>query len=261
MAMDQGLAGKTAIVTGASRGIGLAIAEKLAAEGVHVLLVARSGDLLAAHAERLSRVTPCAAFAADLRDADAASQAVAAAIARFGRLDFLVNNAGATKRGDFAALTDGDFLDGFALKFHGTVRMTRAAWAALKESRGAIVNIIGVGGRMASGDFTIGGTVNAALFNFTKAIAQPATRDGIRVNGINPGWIETDRLKARLAQAAKDKGVDEATARAQALAELKIARFGQPAEIADLAAQLLSPRFAYVQGALIDCDGGLTRAL
>lgn len=259
--MDQGLAGKAAIVTGASRGIGLAIAEKLAAEGVNVLLVARSAGELDAHAARLSRQTTCAAFAIDLREADAAAKAVAAAIARFGRIDFLVNNAGATKRGDFAALTDDDFLDGFALKFHGTVRMTRAAWAALKESRGAIVNIIGIGGRMAAGDFTIGGTVNAALFNFTKAIAQPATRDGIRVNGINPGWIETDRLKGRLAQAAKDKGVDEATARAQALADLKIARFGQPAEIAELAAQLLSPRFAYVQGALIDCDGGLTRAL
>ncbi len=259
--MDQGLAGKTAIVTGASRGIGLAIAEKLAAEGVNVLLVARSGDLLATHAERLSQVTPCAAFAADLREPEAASHVVAAAIARFGRLDFLVNNAGATKRGDFATLTDGDFQDGFALKFHGTVRMTRAAWPALKESRGAIVNIIGSGGRMASGDFTIGGSVNAALFNFTKAIAQPAMRDGIRVNGINPGWIETDRLKGRLAQAAKDKGIDEATARAQALADLKVARFGQPAEIADLAAALLGPRFAYVQGALIDCDGGLTRAL
>ncbi|MBL0932910.1 MAG: SDR family NAD(P)-dependent oxidoreductase, partial [Alphaproteobacteria bacterium] len=138
--MDQGLAGKTAIVTGASRGIGLAIAEKLAAEGVNVLLVARSGDLLSAHADRLSRTTPCAAFAADLRDADAASQAVAPARARFGRLDFLVNNAGATKRGDFATLSVADFHDASALKFNGTVRMMRPARAALTESRGAIVN-------------------------------------------------------------------------------------------------------------------------
>ncbi|MCM0021701.1 MAG: SDR family oxidoreductase [Tagaea sp.] len=259
--MDPNIGGKSAIVTGASRGIGLAIAEKLSASGVNVTLVARSAGELEAHAARLSRTTPAHAHAADLRAPDAAEAAVAAALARFGRLDFLVNNAGATKRGDFAALTDDDFLDGFALKFHGYVRMTRAAWPALKASGGGIVNIVGAGGRTAAGDFTIGGAVNAALFNFTKAIAQPATRDGIRVNAINPGWIETDRLKARLAQSAKDRGLDEASAKAAILAELKIARFGQPAEIGDLVCVLLGPHMAYVQGALIDCDGGLTRAL
>jgi NAD(P)-dependent dehydrogenase (short-subunit alcohol dehydrogenase family) len=259
--MDLELAGKTAIVTGASRGIGLAIAEKLAASGVNVALVARSAAALDAQAARLSHQAKSIAFAADLRDADAADKAVAATLAQFGQLDFLVNNAGATKRGDFAALSDADFLDGFALKFHGTVRMTRAAWAPLKAASGAVVNIIGIGGRMAAADFTIGGTVNAALYNFTRAIAQKATADGIRVNGINPGWIETDRLKGRLAQAAKDKGVDEAAARAATLAELKVARFGQPAEIAELTAQLLSPRMAYVQGALVECDGGMNRAL
>lgn len=259
--MDLDIGGKTAIVTGASRGIGLAIAEKLAESGVNVVLVARSAAELDAHATRLSRQTKSVALAADLREPDAAAQAVALAVTRFGRLDFLVNNAGATKRGDFAALTDADFLDGFALKFHGYVRMTRAAWPALKASGGAIVNIIGAGGRSAAGDFTIGGSVNAALFNFTKAIAQPATRDGIRVNAINPGWIETDRLKTRLAQSAKDRGMDEASARAATLAELKVARFGQPKDIAELVCVLLSPRTAYVHGALIDCDGGLTRAI
>lgn len=259
--MDLNIGGKTAIVTGASRGIGLAIAEALAESGVNVVLVARSAGELDAHAKRLSRQTKALAHAADLREADAAEKAVAAALARFGRLDFLVNNAGATKRGEFASLTDADFLDGFALKFHGTARMTRAAWPALKASGGAIVNIVGVGGRSAAGDFAIGGSVNAALFNFTKAIAQPATRDGIRVNAINPGWIETDRLKTRLAQSAKDKGLDDTSARAAILAELKVGRFGQPADIAELVRILLSPRTAYVHGALIDCDGGLTRAI
>ena len=173
--MDLEIGGKTALVTGASRGIGLAIAEKLAQAGVNTLLVARSADEIDAHAKRLSRQTKSYAHAADLRAPDAAEKAVAAALARFGRLDFLVNNAGATKRGAFAALTDDDFLDGFALKFHGYVRMTRAAWPALKTAGGAIVNIVGAGGRTAAGDFTIGGSVNAALYNFTKAIAQPAT--------------------------------------------------------------------------------------
>jgi 3-oxoacyl-[acyl-carrier protein] reductase len=259
--MNLGIGGKTAIVTGASRGIGLAIAEKLAESGVNVVLVARSAAEIAAHAKRLSRWTKCVAHAADLRDAEAAEAAVAAATAQFGRLDFLVNNAGATKRGDFASLTDEDFLDGFALKFHGYVRMTRASWPSLKKTGGAIVNIVGAGGRTAAGDFTIGGSVNAALFNFTKAIAQPAAQDGIRVNAINPGWIETDRLKTRLAQNAAARGLDEAAARAAILAELKIARFGRPGEIAELVRILLSSSTAYVHGALIDCDGGLTRAL
>lgn len=259
--MDLDISGKTAIVTGASRGIGLAIAEKLAQTGVNVVLVARSAGELDAHAARLSRHAKALAHAADLREPDAAEKAVAVAVSRFGRLDFLINNAGATKRGEFASLTDADFLDGFALKFHGYVRMTRAAWPALKAASGAIVNIVGVGGRTASGDFAIGGAVNAALYNFTKAIAQPATRDGIRVNAINPGWIETDRLKTRLAQSAKDRGMDEASAREAILAELKVARFGQPSDIAELTCLLLSPRTSYVQGALVDCDGGLTRAL
>lgn len=259
--MDLNIGGKTAIVTGASRGIGLAIAESLAESGVNVVLVARSAAEIEAHAKRLSRLTASVAHAADLREPDAAQKAVAEALARFGRLDFLVNNAGATKRGEFASLADADFLDGFALKFHGYVRMTRAAWPSLKKAGGAIVNIVGAGGRTAAGDFTIGGSVNAALYNFTKAIAQPATRDGIRVNAINPGWIETDRLKTRLAQTAKDRGIEEASARAAVLGELKVARFGQPADIAELVRILLSPRTAYVQGALIDCDGGLTRAL
>jgi NAD(P)-dependent dehydrogenase (short-subunit alcohol dehydrogenase family) len=259
--MDLNISGKTAIVTGASRGIGLAIAEKLAQAGVNVVLVARSAGELDAHAARLSRHAKALAHAADLREPDAAEKAVAVAVSRFGRLDFLINNAGATKRGEFASLTDADFLDGFALKFHGYVRMTRAAWPALEAASGAIVNIVGVGGRTASGDFAIGGAVNAALYNFTKAIAQPATRDGIRVNAINPGWIETDRLKTRLAQSAKDRGMDEASAREAILAELKVARFGQPSDIAELTCLLLSPRTSYVQGALVDCDGGLTRAL
>jgi NAD(P)-dependent dehydrogenase (short-subunit alcohol dehydrogenase family) len=259
--MDLNISGKTAIVTGASRGIGLAIAEKLAQTGVNVVLVARSAGELDAHAARLSRHAKALAHAADLREPDAAEKAVAVAVSRFGRLDFLINNAGATKRGEFASLTDADFLDGFALKFHGYVRMTRAAWPALEAASGAIVNIVGVGGRTASGDFAIGGAVNAALYNFTKAIAQPATRDGIRVNAINPGWIETDRLKTRLAQSAKDRGMDEASAREAILAELKVARFGQPSDIAELTCLLLSPRTSYVQGALVDCDGGLTRAL
>lgn len=256
--IDDGLDGKTALVTGASRGIGLAVAERLSAAGMKVALVARSADELAAHARRLPGAI---AIPADLREADAAAKAVAAALKAFGHLDVLVNNAGATKRGPFADLSDADFHDGFALKFHGYVRMTRAAWPALTARKGSIVNIIGRGGKTASADFTIGGSVNAALFNFTKAIAQQGLADGVRVNAINPGDIETGRLTGRLEKMASAEGIDVAEARRRSLDAMKLPRFGDPREVAEVAAFLAGNRSSYMQGAIVEVDLGQTRAI
>ncbi|MFN8505872.1 SDR family oxidoreductase [Kouleothrix sp.] len=257
--MDLQLAGKVAIVTGASRGIGRAIAEALAAEGAQLLLVARSAGQLAELAAALP--TRCVAHPADLRLPEAPAAAVAAAISTFGQLDMLVNNAGATTRGDFLALGDDAWADGFALKFFGAMRLCRAAWPHLQATRGAIVNIAGVGGRTGSAEFTIGGSVNAALLNFTKALADRGVQDGVRVNALNPGSIATDRLTTRVRRAAAERGVDEASA-AQGMAQaLKIARFGEPAEIARVVAFLLSPLASYCQGAIVDVDGGQTRTL
>ena len=103
-----------------------------------------------------------------------------------GRLDLLVNNAGATKRGDFLALSDSDWADGFALKFFGAMRLSRAAWPHLCSSSGTIVNIVGIGGRTGQAEFAIGGAVNAALLNLTKVLADRGVKDGVRVNAINP---------------------------------------------------------------------------
>jgi len=127
--MDLELSGKVAIVTGASRGIGRAIAETLSGEGMHLALVARSGDQLEALASSLQ--TPALVLAVDLREPGVPAQIVAATVARFGRLDLLVNNAGATKRGDFLELSDDDWSDGYALKFYGAMRCSRAAWPHL----------------------------------------------------------------------------------------------------------------------------------
>ena len=150
--MELNLSGKTALVTGASRGIGASVALELAREGVHVCLAARDRaklDEVAASIATISGSNRTTVIAGDLREPAAVKAAVDAAIAAFGRLDILVNNAGATKRADFFALTEEDWQDGFALKFHGYVRATRAAWPHLREFHGCIVNIVGIGSRSA----------------------------------------------------------------------------------------------------------------
>jgi len=257
--MDLQLSGKVGIVTGASRGIGRAIAELLAAEGMRLVVAARSRDALAALAASLG--ADCVAEAVDLREPDAAATVVGAAVARFGGIDLVVNNAGATRRGDFLTLSDDDWADGFALKFFGAMRLSRAAWPHLGERRGAIVNIAGIGGRTGSAEFTIGGSVNAAVLNLTKALADRGMRDGVRVNAVNPASIATERLEARIAKLAAERGIDEAEAAAEMQRRAGVSRFGEPAEVARAVAFLASPQAAYCQGVVLDVDGGVTRTL
>ena len=128
-------------------------------------------------------------------------------IARFGRIDIVVNNAGATPRGDFLAFDDAAWDDGFALKFFGAVRLCRAAWPHLVEAQGCIVNIAGIGGRTGNAEFTIGGSVNAALLNLTKALADRGVRDGVRVNAVNPSGIATERTQVRIDRLAAERGI------------------------------------------------------
>ncbi|RVT95758.1 SDR family oxidoreductase [Rhodovarius crocodyli] len=252
--MEPTLQGKRALVSGASKGIGLAIARRLAAAGARVALAARG-------APPLEGMPGAIAIPADLRDADACAGAVARAVEAFGGLDIFVHSAGATQRGDFLALDDAAWADGYALKFMGAVRLLRAAWPHLKAARGNAVLIAGVGGRVASADFTIGGSVNAALMNFTKAMADRGVQDGVRVNCINPGSIRTDRLTGRIATMAKERGVDMQAAAGLIAAETGVSRFGEPEEIAEIVAFLAGPGAGYIQGAILDADGGWVRAV
>lgn len=257
--MNLNLTNKVAIVTGASRGIGRSIAEVLAHEGMRLIVAARSRDLLQEVAQSCNAAA--IPFVADLRDDQAPQKLVEFAGATFGRLDCLVNNAGATKRGDFLQLTDADWRDGFALKFYSAVRCSRAAWPQLVQTQGSIINIVGVGGRTGSAEFAIGGAVNAALLNLTKVLADRGIREGVRVNAINPGAITTDRLQNRITQLAADTGIAAAAAAAQLAAHLGVQRFGAPADIAAAVAFLASAQSSYCQGAILDIDGGQTKTL
>lgn len=172
-----------------------------------------------------------------------------------------MNNAGATKRGDFFELTDEDWADGFALKFFGAVRLTRAAWPHLKAAGGSVVNIAGVGGRTPGADFTIGGSVNAAMATFTKAMADVGLRDGVQVNLINPGSIRTERFQKRLVTLAMEKGVSIDAAERQFAADARVTKIGDPSEIAALVAFIVGPEGRLFHGSLIDMDAGATKTV
>jgi NAD(P)-dependent dehydrogenase (short-subunit alcohol dehydrogenase family) len=259
---ERRLAGKVAIVTGGSRGIGRAIAIRLAEEGAKLVLAARDKRNLAkAAAEIGARGGTATPVSGDLRDAEMPAAVVRAALETYGGIDVVVNNAGATKRGDFLELSDSDWADGFALKFFGAVRLVRAAWPHLKERRGSVLNIIGVGGRTPGAEFTIGGSVNGACLSFTKALADIGVRDGVQVNAINPGAVKTDRLRGWLEKAAAQQGGSVEAAAEQMVRRANTVRLGEPEDIAGLAAFVVSPQGRFLQGALIDMDGGQTKTV
>jgi len=259
--MELNLAGKVAIVTGASRGIGAAIAQELAREGCGVMLAARSAEDLQARAREIDDPSRVEVHPSDLRESAAPAALVAATIARFGRIDIIVCNAGATKRGDFLTLTDADWQDGFALKFFAHTRLAKAAWPHLRERKGSVVLISGVGGRTPGAEFTIGGSVNAAVQSFSKALADRGAADGVQVNTVNPGDIRTDRFDRRLKAAMQSWGVDAREAEKRMVAEESLTRIGEPADVASLVSFIVSPRGSYLHGALIDIDGGKTKTM
>jgi NAD(P)-dependent dehydrogenase (short-subunit alcohol dehydrogenase family) len=260
--MEFGLEGKIAIVTGASRGIGAAIAVELAREGCDVALAARSQDGLEATSKRIEALGRRAlVHVADLREENAPEALVDAALGRFGRLDTVVCNAGATKRGDFLALSEEDWADGYALKFTAHRRLARAAWPHLSAAKGSITFIVGVGGRTPGAEFTIGGSVNAALLSLAKALTDKGIEDGVRINAINPGAVATDRLKTRIRALAQKLGISEDEARGRMVKELNSAGFGEPEDIAALVAFATGQRGRFLNGAIIDMDGGQTKTL
>ena len=261
--MELGLQGKVALVTGASRGIGEGIAMSLADEGCDLLITGRDEAALKAVASAISAKGRKAAISVlDLRKQGTEKPLVEAVRREFGRLDILVNNAGATKRGNFLTeLSDADWADGFALKFFAHVRLTREAWPLLKTQRGSLVTIAGIGGKEPEAPFTIGSSVNAACVAFSKAMADIGKTDGVQVNAINPGRVETERLWRRFRETMEKTGRDEAAVREEYRADFNISRFGTVKDLGSLIAFMSSSQGRWLHGATIDIDGGEVKSV
>ncbi len=261
--MELGLAGKIALVTGSSQGIGQAIALKLAEEGAKVMLTARDHSSLESVAHKIRACGGEAKIhAADMVAPGEPERIVEAARRGFGGLDILVNSAGATKAVDFLACTADDLHAGFAVKYFAHFLLTKAAWPLLKERKGTVLAIVGIRSRTPDPDSMIATSVNSACVGFMKALADRGVRDGVQVNVINPGSVQTERFKRGLLQRhMAATGLDQDAAKADIVRTYRITRLGVPEDIAALASFVVSPPARWLQGSIIDMDGGITKSL
>jgi 3-oxoacyl-[acyl-carrier protein] reductase len=262
--MELGLRGRTALVTGASLGIGRAIARELAAEGVAVAMVARNPDRLAEAAAAIAAETGARTvpLAADLADAAQLDSAVARAEAALGRIDILVNNAGATPMGRIAESDDATWRKSLDLKLMGYMRCARLLVPGMRARRwGRVVNIIGRSGHQPRATYIVGSSVNAALLSFTHALAQECAPDNVLVIGVNPGPIATPRWDALVEQGAAGSGRDPGAENAAAIGSVALGRLGTVEEVSGLVAFLCSDRAGFITGTNIDIDGGGTRCI
>jgi NAD(P)-dependent dehydrogenase (short-subunit alcohol dehydrogenase family) len=257
--MTNEFEGKVVVVSGGSRGIGRAIALAFAREGAQTVLAASNAANLEAAAKAVAAGGPAPmTVAGDLRTLAGCEQLFAQVSERFQRCDVLVNNAGATKGGKFFEQPDELWSDGFALKFHAAVRLTRLFWPLLKAAHGNIVNVVGGAARTPGPEFLIGGAVNAAFANFAKGLTALGNRDDININVVHPGVTQTERYEQLTQQFAKAQGKTVDEVRAEALAKSGLRRVGQPEDVAALAVFLCSARARHIHGTAIAIDGGGT---
>lgn len=254
--MDLKLRDSAVLITGASQGIGQALAEAFAEEGAKLHLVARSGQKLEAIASRLASEhgVLVTTHALDLTEAGAIETLVDAV----GDVDIIVNNAGAIPAGDLWAVDDLRWRQAWDLKVHGYINLTRSAYPRMKaRGQGVIVNVIGMGGENFDFNYIAGSTGNAGLMAFTRALGGRSLDDGVRVVGVNPGAVATERfinfLKLRAAERLGDAARYE-----ELLASYPLQRAADPREIADLVVFLASPRSGYTSGSIFTVDGGVT---
>ena len=253
--MDLQLAGKSALITGASKGIGRATALTMAAEGCSLHLAARSGKEL----EQLQQdIRAQHRVQVDLHLGDlSTTQSMVALAEAVGEVDILINNAGDIPAGTIEALTDAEWRRGFDLKLFGYINLTREIYTRMKKrGSGVIINDIGNSGENWDYNYVAGSTGNAALMSFTRAIGGVSLDYGVRVIGVNPGPIATDRMVRIMKRRARDNLGDEARWQ-EYLKDYPAGRMGTDQEVADLITFLASPRAGYITGTIVTIDGGI----
>ena len=251
-----------AIVTGASQGIGEAAAIRLARDFSALALVARSRANLERTAEAVKAAgAEALVIDADLAQPSAAQAVVDQALTAFGRIDALLNIAGAVPQIDLFEMTDAQWEDGLALKLHGARRLTIAAWPALKAAKGSVVLMSGNSAVFPKAPYAAVGTINAAIAALAKAFSDRGIADGVQVNSVMPGPVMTGRRRSYLEHWAPlhDMTVEEATAKFPK--EAGIARYGEPGEIAELMAFLVSPGAKWMTGSSLRMDGGEVKSI
>jgi len=259
--MDLNLSGKHILITGGSKGIGLACAQAFLAEGARVSLVSRSEANLTRARESLSAFGSdrVQTHAADLTQAASAQAALDAAIATFGPVDVLVNSAGAAKRTPAPELSPQAWHDAMQAKYFSYIHMIDPVIKQMgQRGKGNIVNVVGNGGKVASPIHLAGGAANAALMLATAGLANAYAAQGIRVNALNPGLTRTERLKEGMAADARLQGIETEEAMKRAMAKIPMGRMAEPEEIAKVVLFLASDAASYVTGINMSMDGATT---
>ena len=262
--MELNLSNKVAFVTGASKGIGREVALRLANEGCDVVITARGQEELEKTAAAIAAETgrKVVAQAGDMSRSADVDRCVQAALGTFGRIDILVTCAGSSPGGLLEELTDEQWMESLNLKFMGYVRTVRSVVPHMVEQgSGSIVLVVGNDGLKPSYWEMTAGAANAADLNFASSIADQYGPQGVRVNTVNPGPVDTDRWDGLEKAFARDMGVDQAEARRRAEASIPLGRITQPQEVAALVSFLASDIAGSVHGAHIPIDGAQRKAL
>ena len=259
---DQVMAAPTvAIVTGASQGIGRATAIRLSRDFSSIVLIARNKEKLDETAALVkSDGASTLVLDLDLSDVASADIVVTRTLAEFGRIDALVNIAGAVPQIDLFEMEDKEWDHGFALKFHGARRLTIRAWESLKATRGSVILTSGNSAVAPKAPFAAVASVNAAIVALAKAFSDRGIKDGVQVNSVLPGPVMTDRRRTYLEKWAPAHNTTVEEAMKTFPAEAGIDRFGEPEEIAELMAFIVSPGARWMTGSALRMDGGEIKA-
>ncbi|MFC1692131.1 SDR family oxidoreductase [Candidatus Latescibacterota bacterium] len=257
--MDLGIKGKTAIVCGASQGLGRACAEALAAEGVNIVICSRKFDRIFATARSISETygTNVVPIAADISLPESPDKLVREAIAKFGDVHILINNAGGPPPGKFHDLNDGEWEEAFQLTLMSAVRMTRAVLPVMiRKKWGRIINLASLAVKQPIAGLILSNSLRSAVVGMAKTVATDAAAHGVLINTIATGSFDTERLQSMFKNQAKNTGLMPKEVCAKLEATIPLGRIGSPEELAWLVAFLASERASYITGATIQVDGG-----